>query len=74
MSLGRKLAAAAGIAVASVAIVATTVGTASADPLQPLHFSSAVDCQTHGNRLAQQGALQGFRCEEQNGEFLLYIW
>lgn len=75
MSLVRKLAAAGGIAVASAAIVATTAGTAGATPVSPRHYYSAVDCQTAGNTLAQQGALVGFRCEQAGThDWLLYTW
>ncbi|MFD2421099.1 hypothetical protein [Amycolatopsis pigmentata] len=75
MSLVRKLAAAGGIAAASLAIVATTAGTASADSLQPRHYSSLLLCQTAGNTLAQQGKLTGFNCVQAGPDnFLLYIW
>lgn len=75
MSLVRKVAAAGGVAVASVAIAATTAGAASADPLTPFHYADAVYCQTAGNKLAQQGALTGFNCVQLGPhDWVLYTW
>ena len=60
------------IAASSLALGA---GSASAAPVSPRLFSSAVACQTAGNTWAEQGKITGFRCAEtKDNSWALYTW
>ena len=69
----RRIAAAAGIAVATGVLTLAGAATASANELSQW-YPTAVDCQTAGNVYAQQGLITGFRCDSADSGYVLTGW
>ncbi|MER8003985.1 hypothetical protein [Streptomyces sp. NPDC095613] len=70
----RRVLAGSAVGVIAASTLALGAGTASADPVTPRLFSSAVGCQTAGNTWAQQGKITGFRCVQEGRAWALYTW
>ncbi|PJE94181.1 hypothetical protein CUT44_28225 [Streptomyces carminius] len=72
--LGKVLAAAA-VSTAAVALPLATASTASAETrLLPHYTESFLECQTLGNKAAQQGMLTGFNCVQEGYWVVMYPW
>lgn len=74
-SLRKKVAAAAAVATAAVVLPLAAAGTASATTnLRPHWTASYLECQTLGNKLAQEGRLTGFNCVARGNGIWMEPW
>ncbi|MCP9209164.1 hypothetical protein [Streptomyces cucumeris] len=70
-----KALAVAAVATAAVALPVAMANTASAETrLLPHWTNSYLECQTLGNKLAQQGELTGFNCVPHGDAVIMYPW
>lgn len=70
-----KALAAAAVVTAALALPLVSAGTASAETkLLPHYTHSFLECQTLGNKAAQQGQLDGFKCVKEGSWVVMYPW
>lgn len=70
-----KALAVAAVATAAVALPLATASTASAETnLLPHYTHSFLECQTLGNKAAQAGQLDGFKCVKSGSWVIMYPW
>lgn len=70
-----KALAAAAVVTAALALPLVSAGTASAETkLLPHYTHSFLECQTLGNKAAQQGLLDGFKCVKEGSWVVMYPW